>query len=322
MSAKLTGRSLPQILGVLAVAQGVLAIIAWWPTDPSAHRLRPLLALERDAISEVTIAGKAVGAEQAASVELVREVNGWALRSSAGYPASSEKVEGLLDQLLALEVGGPIASQTSSHNALKVGSEEYGRRIEVATDSERITLLVGAAASKSVNVRIAEQPDVYRAAGISEWSFRDVDSSYYDPVYVDADPAALDAVSISNSHGSLRFEKQGDAWTMAGLAGAEASDSAKIEGLLKQLTKVGMVEPIGKIVQTEYGLDGRLRVDWTATLENQSVAGGYKVGADVESSSYVKAVDHPFVVTARKGGFDALRDAKRADFLQPAEAPE
>jgi hypothetical protein len=203
-----------------------------------------------------------------------------------------------------------------------VGSEEYGRRIEVATDSERITLLLGAAASKSVNVRIVEEPDVYRAAGISEWSFRDVDSSYYDPVYVDADPAELDAVSISNVHGSLRFEKQGETWTMAGLAGTEASDSAKIEGLLKQLTKVRMVEPIGKIVQAEYGLDGRLRVDWTATLENQSVAGGYKVGADVESNSYVKAVDHPFVVTARKGGFDALRDAKRADFLQPADSPE
>ncbi len=314
-------RSLPQILGVLAVAQAVLAVVTWWPADPSAHRLRPLLELERDAIKEIRISGKPVGGEQAASVELVREANGWVLRSSAGYPAAPDRVEVLLDQLLALEVGNPIASQSSSHNPLQVGSEEHGRRLEVATDSERITLLLGAATSKSVNVRFADEPDVYRAAGVSEWSFRDVDSSYYDPVYVDADPAELDAVSVSNAHGALRFEKQGEDWTLAGLSGTEVPDSAKIEALLKQLTKVRMVEPVGTELQTGYGLDGRLRVDWTAMLENQSLAGGYKVGADVEANSYVKAVDHPFVVTARSGGFDALRDAKRADFLQPAAEP-
>lgn len=317
-----TRRTLPQVLGMLAVAQAVLVVITWWPTDPSAHRPRPLLTLERDAISEIEISGKLAEGAEPVSVELSREEHGWVVRSAAGYPASPEKVEALLDQLLQLEVGSPIATQTSSHNALKVGAEEYGRWIEVATGSERLSLRLGAATSKSVNVRIADEADVYRAAGVSEWSFRDVGSSYYDPVYVDADPGSLSAVSVRNEHGTLLFEKKADEWTLAGLVRDETADSAKIESLLKQLTNVRMAEPVGKTVRTEYGLDGSLRVDWTANLEDQSVAGGYKVGVELDSNRYVKALDSPFVVTARQSLFDPLRDAKRADFLEPPAPPE
>ena len=129
-------------------------------------------------------------------------------------------------------------------------------------------------------------------------------------------------MSVRNAHGTLLFEKKSDEWTLAGLVGNESADSAKIEGLLKQLTKLRLVEPVGKTVRTEYGLDEGLRVDWTAVLEDQSTAGGYQVGADVDYYSYVKAVDSPFVVTVRQASFDPLRNAKRADFLKPAASPE
>ena len=121
----------------------VLVVITWWPRDPAAHRTRPLLSLERDEITAIEIARRPPQGDPI-PVQLAREGDHWLVRSSAGYPASDANVEKLLDQLLSIEVSGPVGTQPSSHEAFKVSDEGYGRRVDVTAGEEHLSLLFGA----------------------------------------------------------------------------------------------------------------------------------------------------------------------------------
>ena len=309
-----------RVLVVTLVAQLALAAFTWWPTQPPGAR-RPMFDVPRDAIEEIDIsAAPASGASadaKPASVALVRQDDGWRVHSAADYPASPAKVDGLLDSLLGLTTTGPIATHVESHEALKVGDASYGRRIRLVTKGgDTSEWLVGAATSRSVNLRQVGENDVYRATGASEWSFRDDASSYYDPTYVDADVKSLSAATVQNAQGQIRFERQGDAWTLADIAPGETADPDKIDDFLTSLVRVRMTKPVGAEVEPDQGFDGAPRIDWTVAAKDQSISGGYAVGALVDGQRFVKAVDRPFVVRAREASFQRLLAAKRGDFLQ------
>lgn len=315
--------SAKRVLTIALLVQIALIAILWWPRDLAASRRHPLLDLPRDGIEQIEISTRpapgAAGAPAAApkSVVLKKTGDGWVIASAADYPASQTRIDGLLDSLLGLVTGPPIATQHASYDALKVGDDSYGRRVAVTAAGDTSTWLIGAATSRSINVRQADDDDVYLATGASEWSFQDTPSSYWDASYVDADAATFGSLAIHNAHGDVRFEKQGNSWTLADLAEGESADSEKIAEVVALAARVRMTEPVGRESKPEYGLDDGLRVDWTIPAENQSVSSGYAVGADVDADSYVKAVDRPFVVRARKTGFQRLRDAARAEFLLP-----
>ena len=57
---------------------------------------------------------------------------------------AAELAPRLLDKLLGMRVRRPIATQPSSHNSLKVGEREHGRRVRVEAGEARYELYVGA----------------------------------------------------------------------------------------------------------------------------------------------------------------------------------
>ena len=226
--------------------QLVLVALSWWPGDRSATRARPVFDLQRDDIREIEIATRPQGDAAPDPVVLVRDDDGWTVRSAAGYPATPDRIDDLVDALLGLTTAGPIATQAAGHKALKVSDDSYGRRVRVVADGEPVEWLIGAATSRSINMRRVGEDDVYRARGASEWSFRDQASSYYDATYVDADPDTFEAVALHNEHGDLRFEGGTAGWTLADLAEGELADPEKIHGFLSVVAKLRMSEPVGR----------------------------------------------------------------------------
>jgi hypothetical protein len=324
-------------LTIALAVQLLLIAVLWWPRDPTAGRRHPLLDVPRDRIERIAIAARPEEGEEAEPVVLAKSGAGWTIASAADFPAEQARIDELLDSLLGLVVGAPIATRSASHDTFQVGDDSYGRRIEVTADGDTRTWLVGAATSRSVHVRPADGDEVFLATGASEWSFRDTPSGYWNASYVAADAELFGALRIRNEHGEIFFEKRDEEWSLGDLAEGEVADAAKIRDLVLAAARVAMSEPVGREVRPEYGLDAGLRVDWTIPAEDQSVSAGYSVGAEVEGAagetaggtggepgggtggeSYLKAVDHPFVVRVRSGAFQRLRDARRADFLAPA----
>lgn len=304
-----------RVLVVVLAAQIGLAAFTWWPTKPPGAR-RPVFDLPREAIEEIDISAAPAGDAKPAGVELVRKGDGWRVASAADYPASPAKVDGLLDSLLGLTTTGPIATHPESHEALKVADGSYGRRIRMVADGESSEWLMGPATSRSVNLRRVGDDDVYRATGASEWSFRDDSASYYDTSYVDADVAKLSAVTVRNGHGELHFERAGDDWTLSDLADGESADSDKIDQFLTAAAGVRMTRPVGSEVTPDQGFGDGARIDWTVAADDQSISGGYQVGALVDGERFVKAVDRPFVVRVRDSAVQRILNAQRSDFLK------
>jgi hypothetical protein len=303
-------------LAIVLAVQVVLIAIAWWPSDPAANRRRPAIGVERERIQQIEIALRPVDDADPEPAILARTDGGWTVLSAAAYPAKEAQVDELLDKLLGLTTGAPIATSSASHEALKVSEDDYGRRIKIVTGDEPVEWLVGSATNNSVNLRKVGEDDVYRATGSGEWSFRDSSASYYDPNYLDADAGSFAAVVVRNESGEVRFEQADGVWRLADLAEGEQSDPEKITGFLAAVAKLRMSQPEGPNVSPEHGFDSGSHIEWTVASDDQSISGGYAVGAEVEGDRYVKAEGHPFVVRARKSAVQRLLDANRAEFLR------
>jgi hypothetical protein len=302
-------------LSILLLFQIVLVAVSWWPSSPSASR-RPVFDVAREAIEKIEISLRPRDDEPARPAVLVKTDNGWKVHSAADYPATPAKVEGLLDTLLGLEAGPAIATHTTSHEPLNVGEDNYGRRIVVTARGEVFEWLVGAATSRSVNVRRVGEDDVYRADGASEWSFLDSSASYFESDYVDADVATFGAVVVRNQNGELTFEKTGDVWGLTGLADGESVDADAIAAFLAAVARVPMTEPVGSGVLPEQGFEDGPRIDWRIVSEDQSIAGGYALGAEIQGDRFLKAEGNDFVVRARQSALQPLLDASRSQFLK------
>lgn len=302
-------------LAILLAAQIVLVAITWWPSDPGASRRR-VFDFDRDAVERIAISSRPTGEEAAEPATLVRDGDGWRVESAAGYPATPEKVEELLDSLLGLEVGPAVTTQEMSHEAFQVGDESYGRRIRVTANGEASEWLVGAATSRSVNLRRVGENEVYRASGASEWSFRDSSASYFETTYVDANPASFGAVALRNERGELRFEQADGIWTLADLAPGESANSDAIAAFLSAAARVRLTQPVGPEVLPEHGLEDGSRIAWTIVAEDQSISGGYAVGAEIDGDRYLKSEGATFVVRARDSAVLKLLEAQRSQFLE------
>ena len=302
-------------LAILLVLQLLLVAITWWPSSPAASR-RAVFDVERDAIEQVEIALRPKSDRPEEAVVLVRDADAWKVQSAAAYPAAPAKVEALLDALLALEAGAAIAGHPSSHAPLNVGDETYGRRIAVTAGGEVFEWLVGAATNRSVNMRRVGQDDVYRADGASEWSFGELSANYFEKDYVDGDPASFAAVALRNANGDLRFEQADGVWNLVGLAEDETADSDSIAAFLDSVARVTMTEPVSSEWLPAHGLEDGARIDWTIAAEDQSIGGGYAVGAAIEGDRFVKQEGNAFVVRARESAVQPLLEARRSQFLQ------
>lgn len=310
-------------LSVVLAVQVVLATWMWWPTDRSALASRPLLDVEPAAITEIAIARHPAEGDEPDWLELRREGGGWVIASADGYPADPARVEELIDRLLGLRVRTPVATTRPSHNALKVGEREYGRRVRIRTGDTGQELVVGAARSDSVHVRRADETDVYLAEGVSEYALSDSPSAYWSRDYVSVPVEEIRTVLIENEHGRVALARTDQGWTVEDAPEGTVADEAAIASFLDEVTGLRLVEPVGTVTTPEYGLADGARIQWTLEADDQSVAGGYVVGAVDDTNAYVKSDTARFVVRVAAADVEPLRAATRDRFLAPAApAPE
>jgi len=314
---------LQRSLAALLVFQVCLVVVSWWPRG-GPQEPHPLFAFQAADVTRVRIARKPAEGQPERWLELARDDgHGWRIESASGYPADPARVDALLTKLTGISVRSPIATRATSHDALQVGERQYGRRIELTTAEGGHELWIGAAASNSVNLRLAGSPDVYGVKGLSEWSLADDARSYWNPIYVAAPLAEITALDVQNAQGPLHFRRNESGWSLEGAPPDRSLDTKAVEDFLGSLLEVRLSEPVGTEPLPAQGLDGSLRVTWTLTSSDSSLGGGYVVGAEEGPSVYVKSDTHPFVVRAAKAGFERLRKARLEDFLTPraAEAP-
>lgn len=138
----------PRILWILAALLGLQLAVAlglwWWGRDDhgTAHAQQPLLPVSAEQVDRLLIEGRSPGER----VELRREGERWLLASGAQpFPAVAADVQGLLQRLLGLRQGVPVATRAQAHERFGLTDDRYERRIHLARGEQTLaTLVLGA----------------------------------------------------------------------------------------------------------------------------------------------------------------------------------
>ncbi len=302
----------------LLVAQLAVAGLMWWPRGNTTSTQQAFLELEKDAITKVVITRKPYGDKGEEPVELVRQGDDWSLASAGGYPALPDKVGDVLDALADMRVRAPLATQASSHNQLKVGDQEYSKKVEVHVGDTVHAFRMGAAASNTSHVRREGEDEVY-AVGVSAWTVSDNGRNYWEAQYVELEVDDLSSLTVTNDNGTLTFLKLDSGWDLLEVPEGGLLDQGEVDTFMRKVTKVRMNEPVAADAAPEHGLDGGARIEWSlGEAASTGEGSSYRVGADDESWTYVQAQDD-FVVKVSKAAVETVKTASLDDFLQSFE---
>jgi hypothetical protein len=104
-------------------------------------------------------------------------------------------------------------------------------------------------------VRLDDQDPVYLVSNLSNQDANPRSSSWIDTVYFSVPSDQVTSLRLQNANGDFEFTKEGDTWTMTGLAADENLNQDTLTRLLSQITSFHMIDPIGTELQDTFGLD-------------------------------------------------------------------
>lgn len=317
---------LNQILVGVLVLQMVVAGIVLWPRPTASGAGESLFP----GVEAGRIVGLTITSADGSTIRLARAGDGWALPEADGYPVEEGKVPPLLDKLAGLTTARLVTQTSGSHERLGVAEDSYERLVEFELDDgSRHRLYVGTSPSfGAVHIRADGQDEVYLATNLSTSDVGVQATDWTGRNYLTVPRDEVVALTLENKNGRFEFTKEGDAWTMQGLAAGETLDGTTIQTLLSRATSVTMLRPLGKEEKAEYGLETPGAV---VVLQTQSETGGeraytLRVGAkNPEDNSYtVISSESPYYVQVSEFSVQDLVEKMRDDFLEipPTPAPE
>ena len=156
------------MLGGLLLVQLVLILIFHSPfSDATTTQPRPLIP----ELAALTPRQLEIQGPDDPRLMLVKRGEEWQVDDLGGFPADSQKVETMIEELEMLEVRRPVVSSGRYHSAFKVDGDENEARIRLWEDASGdpvVDLIVGSAPNfRSSHVRRADEDNVYEVRGLS-----------------------------------------------------------------------------------------------------------------------------------------------------------
>lgn len=318
-----------QILAVVLVVQLVVAgLLFWQPWSAAAGSTAgPLIP----GFTVPGVTGLTISDGDGNRVVMAKRGGDWVLPELGDYPVDSAKVEPLLQKIGELETNRLVTQTDSSHRRLKVASDEFNRLVEIELqDGASHKLYLGSpAGGTSTHVRTADRAEVYLTNNLSSWDVNAQASGWIDTLYFTVPQTETVALALENRNGVFEFEKEGENWTMIGLAEDETFNPSSLTPLLSQASSVHMTAPIGQEEEASFGLD---QPQATVTLKtkdgDQEKTYVLRIGAkDPEDNSYVaRSSESPYFVRLAEFTGNNFVDKTRDDFLElpptPVPTPE
>ncbi|MEJ2570374.1 MAG: DUF4340 domain-containing protein [Anaerolineales bacterium] len=312
-----------QILSILLVLQIALTGVVFWPRSAAAPESgEPLLPdLSADEVQQIFIEDG-----DGDAITLARTEAGWVLPDIDDYPVLSDKVDTLIDGLLAIDTSRLIAQTESSQRRLKVAADEFERKIVLSSAAATLrTIYLGSAPSfGSAHVRLEGDLDIYLTDAIAAHQANADAASWVDTVYLSVPREEIQSIRLKNANGTFEFEKDEEGnWNLVGLAEGEQLNASAMSNLETRAASINMTEPLGLEDEAAFGLAEPLATLVIETADNTITL---HVGAyDEESSSYVvSSSESPYYVRVSEFAAQSLVENTRDDFVQllPTATPE
>ena len=302
-----------KILLILLAVQIGLTALTWAPgTTTEGPSGRKLLDVAKAEIKSIEVIGRPIGKDlKPETVKLVKQGDDWILDGTEGYAAKKEKVDEMLDKLVDVTIGEPIATNKANHNKLRVGVDSYGKKLNITVGSETKHLVVGSGGANKIHVRFKDEDQVYEGRGVAEWALHNSMRNYIDTEYVKIESDNITRVSVVGPGRQLSLAKNGGAWTLAELPAGKQLDETKVKSFVSALARVTLMRPVTKEATAEHGLDNGITVTIQATDSGEEKTVEYTIGGKAkENEYYVKAKDKEFIVTVSEWATKQARTKK------------
>ncbi len=314
---------LNQILIAVLAVQVVLAAVIFWPRSAASSVAGPLLP----DVTAADVTNVVISDPDGNVVELARSGEGWVLPRAGDFPADGAKITPILDKLAGIKTNRLVTQTEASHKRLQVAADDFARLVELTEkDGAAYKLYLGSSAGASTtHVRADGRPEVYLTGDLSSWDVSAQASGWIDTLYYTVPQTATVALTLQNANGTFEFERQGETWTIKGLAEGETFSENNFSTLLGQVTSMQMMNPLGKEEEPAFGLDQPQAVVTLKTLEgDEEQTYTLQIGAQDEqdSSFIVKWSASPYYVQVASFNGTTFTDKTRDSFLQPPPTAE
>lgn len=310
-----------QILTGVLIVQIVLAVFLLWPAPAKAAGVPLLGGITADQITSFSVTDNA-----GSRVELERSGEGWVISGTDGFPAKTEIITTVLENLVQVKSGRTVATSAESLARLRVADNDFLRQITVNDDlgNEHILYLGSTVGTSATHVRLAGSNEVMLTDKVTGYDFGGSAKIWIDPVYVAVAREKMTKMTLQNSTGAYEFTNAGtgggEIWVMAGLKSGEALNPNNLGSLLTRLTNLQMSVPLGKTEKPEYGLQNPTAV---VTLDYSDESGALQqmvltVGAldDTDKTYFVHASTSEYYVKMLANNLKDFVERSREVFLQ------
>ncbi|MBE7551434.1 MAG: DUF4340 domain-containing protein [Anaerolineales bacterium] len=316
-----------QILAVILVVQIALAAFILWPRAAVSSGGGPLLPDYKAA----DVTGLTLSDSEGNKLALAKSGDNWVLPEADDYPVDGAKVTPLLDKIEKIRTNRLVTQTEGSHSRLKVATDDFTSLVEIQLkDGASHKLYIGSSAgAAATHVRADDRPEVYLAGDINSFEASPQAGSWVDTLYFTVPQTATTSLTLENANGTFEFTKEGEQWTMPGLAGEETFNENNFTSLFSQASGIRMTRPLGKEEDPAYGLDkpqAVITLKTTSTGSGQAADKTYtlSIGAkdETDNTYVVKSSESPYYVRVSEGLMNTFLEKKRDDFLQAPPTAE
>lgn len=240
------------LLASLLAAQVVLLAVSVVTSGGAESRvIEPLVAgISASETERMTIATSPDDA-----VTFMRKAAGWVLPDADDFPVDGDKVDEVLDKLLALDTRRLVASKPVNFARLEVKADDYQRRIELSGGNvSAVIYLGGSGGVDTVYARRADENQVYLGRGLNSWELSPQIATWVDASYVNIAQADVRQILVRNAQGDFTLLRDDESWTYTDLREGELLEDTKIPGILRNAASIRLVEPLGSSAMDDYGL--------------------------------------------------------------------
>lgn len=303
----LAGLLLVQLLLALGLGLGLGGGRAMTPVAADA----PLLDFAPKAVRSIRIES----GDGTEPLTLTRADEGWTLASLADAPVQGDKVDQLLDGLIALRQTLPIATTEAAHTRFKVADDAFERRLTLEGDQGALaSLLIGD--SPGFRRVFARRPE---SAGVQDLRLALSDVSNRRDDWVDTGLLRLERDRIARIAAADWTLTKGEdgAWSLADTE--QPLDRESIEALVLRVANLSYRGILGVADDPAYAqgsplLELQIGIDDGTTRH-------YRISQAQDSQDYVlKDQDRPWYFKLSEFDLGELKDTTRADLIA-APAP-
>lgn len=244
-----------KILLLILGLQLLAAVLIYSKRQPdisplSSTRTMLLAEWSADTVDQLVITD-----ERGVALIMVKKEGEWQIPAFGYYPASTTKINRLLNNLLAMSSNYAVSTAANQQTAKEVAPKKFRRRLLLTAGDRSQTIFIGNSGNSSYcHVRLDGSDTIWGVEDINEWQFSANPREWLDAVYFSMEADKLTYMSFDGTSINLTMERNGqEAWHWQGAEAATMipPDQDVVAGVIDDLVQIELATVGIPIAQAE-----------------------------------------------------------------------